>query len=278
MSQLALAHDSLLPRAPGGQGPGAAVSLMVHAGLIAALTTSVDWRSQTPEVFSAELWASVPQAAAPAPVEAAPVPVRRVAPPPPAPAPAPEVDIAIERDRKLKADAKQRDLDDRKKADAERKRLADDKKQADDERKLAEQQALEAKADDERLAKQREENLKRMMGQAGATTTSSNSSGSGSGSGNAAQSAGPSAGYAGRVRAKVLGFIVFPGNVPGTAVTEIEVTTASGGSIMSSRIHKKSGYPDWDAAVLRAVDKAESLPRDVDGRVPPSLILSFRRE
>ena len=259
MSQLALAHDSLLPRAPGGQGPGAAVSLMVHAGLIAALTTSVDWRSQTPEVFSAELWASVPQAAAPAPVEAAP-----------------EVDIVIERDRKLKADAKQRDLDDRKKADAERKRLADDKKQADDERKLAEQQALEAKADDERLAKQREENLKRMMGQAGATTTSSNSSGSGSG--NAAQSAGPSAGYAGRVRAKVLGFIVFPGNVPGTAVTEIEVTTASGGSIMSSRIHKKSGYPDWDAAVLRAVDKAESLPRDVDGRVPPSLILSFRRE
>ena len=31
-----------------------------------------------------------------------------------------------------------------------------------------------------------------------------------------------------------------------------------------------------DEAVLRAIDKTEVLPRDTDGRVPPSLEISFR--
>ncbi|KPF41525.1 hypothetical protein D621_21770, partial [beta proteobacterium AAP51] len=70
-------HDALLPRAPGGHGVGAVLALVAHAGLVAALTAGVDWRTQPPEVVSAEIWASVPQAAAPP----------AVAPPPPAPAP-----------------------------------------------------------------------------------------------------------------------------------------------------------------------------------------------
>ena len=37
------------------------------------------------------------------------------------------------------------------------------------------------------------------------------------------------------------------------------------------RLHK-----DWDDAVLRAIDRTGSLPRDVDGRVPPTLIMAFR--
>ncbi|MCZ8074759.1 MAG: protein TolA, partial [Paucibacter sp.] len=29
-------------------------------------------------------------------------------------------------------------------------------------------------------------------------------------------------------------------------------------------------------AVLRAIDKTETLPRDTDGRVPPVLVISFQ--
>jgi colicin import membrane protein len=39
---------------------------------------------------------------------------------------------------------------------------------------------------------------------------------------------------------------------------------------------KRSGHPDWDEAVLRAIDRTSSLPRDTDGRVPPVLLISFR--
>ena len=39
---------------------------------------------------------------------------------------------------------------------------------------------------------------------------------------------------------------------------------------------KKDPNKAWDDAVLRALDKTETLPRDVDGRVPPSLTIGFR--
>ncbi|MBX9936343.1 MAG: TonB C-terminal domain-containing protein, partial [Burkholderiaceae bacterium] len=32
----------------------------------------------------------------------------------------------------------------------------------------------------------------------------------------------------------------------------------------------------WDTAVLRALQKTDSLPRDTDGRVPPTLEIGFR--
>ena len=71
-------HDTLLPRPPGGTAQGAALSVLVHGGLVAALAWGVAWRAPPPVTVSAELWASVPQEAAP-PAEQ---------PPPPAPTPA----------------------------------------------------------------------------------------------------------------------------------------------------------------------------------------------
>ena len=288
--RLALAHDALLPRPPGGQGAGAALSLLVHAGLVAALTVSIDWRNQTPEVFSAEIWASVPQTAAPPPVEAPappPAPPPRVAAPP-----APDADIAIEheRERKRKADAERKLAEaEKKKADAERKlaeaqkKKLEEQKQAEAQRRLAEQQAREARAEDERLARLREENLKRMMGQAGGTTGGSaggttGGSAGGSTGGTAARSAGPSATYAGQVRARVRPNIVFAGTVTGNPAAEVEVTTASGGTIIARRLVKSSGQKEWDEAVLRAIDRTPSLPRDSDGRVPQTIIIEFRPE
>lgn len=259
-------HDALLPRAPGGHGAGAVLALLVHLGLIAALTTAVDWRSKTPEAVSAELWAAVPQTAAPraeapAPTPApAPAPTPAPAPPPalpvPAPPPVPAPDIATGR-------AAQR------KAEAERVRLAADeqKKAAAEASRLRDQQARDAKAEDVRLARLREDNLKRMMGAAAQATGRS---------GAAAHDAAPSAAYAGRLAAVIRRGLVFTGTVEANPAAEVEVKAGPSGTIISRRLVKSSGSKEWDDAVLRAIDKVRALPPDTDGRVPQVLTISFK--
>lgn len=263
---LAWAHDALLPRAPGGLGSGAALALLVHAALLLALTTAVDWRTHSPpEAFSAELWSSVPQTAAPAPELPAPAPVPAPPSPPPQPAPQPapvrstpttsplvEPDIATERAEQQKAEAAKKKAEKAKEEEITRERAARD-----------------AIAEDARLAKLREENLKRMMGQAG---TASGRSGA------ATQDAGPSATYASAVAARIRRELVFPGNVPDTAEAEVLVRAAASGTIIARQLSKPSGYKDWDEAVVKAIDKTGTLPRDADGRVPGALTLVFRRK
>lgn len=277
MAAATFAQDKLLPQPTGGLAPGAAAALLVHAGLLAALSVSIDWRSRQPEVVAAELWAAVPQTAAPAPppppVASEPAPP---APPVAKPAPQPDPDIALERERRLKAE-KQKADDELQKAEAERKKKAEEKKaELKKEAERKKQEAAEAarvaeeKAEDERLNKQRQENMRRMLAQAG-TASSTGSTGT------AAQSAAPSANYLSRLRKLVRDQVVFNGSVPGNAAAEVAVTTAPGGTIISSRLTKSSGHKEWDDAVIRALEKLASLPRDTDGRVPPSLTLVFRQ-
>ncbi len=52
--------------------------------------------------------------------------------------------------------------------------------------------------------------------------------------------------------------------------------TSPDGTIIGKRLLKSSGNKAWDAAVLRAIDKTEAMPRDVDGRVPSPMIIEFK--
>ena len=101
-----------------------------------------------------------------------------------------------------------------------------------------------------------------------------------SGSGNTQQAAGPSTSYAGRVRAKVRPNITLleetRAQISGNPEAEVEVKASADGSITDRKLIKSSGVKAWDDAVLRAIDKTETLPRDVDGRVPSPLVFSFR--
>ncbi|MFN9744071.1 MAG: cell envelope integrity protein TolA [Betaproteobacteria bacterium] len=266
MSAATLPTSVLAPQPPGGLGRGAALALAVHAALVAALTVSVDWRTQAPQPVAAELWAAVPEAAAPPPVAPPPpAPAPSPAPAPvPAPAPPPTVatpppDIATEREAARRAEA-QRRADER----------AEQQRREREARAAEAAAAAEAKAAEERLARQREENLRRMLGQANA------SPGPATGTGTAAQAAAPSAAYQGRVKAAILPNIVYTGKATSRAVAEVEVTLAPGGTVIARRLVKRSGHPDWDEAVLRAIDRTPRIPADTDGRVPPALLISFR--
>ncbi len=299
MRTAALRFDAFAPRQPPGMRSGLVLALIVHALLILAIAWSVRWKASEPEGVVAELWSAVPQIAAPRPTapppEPKPVPVEPKPAPPvvvkPTP-PAPQVDaqIAIEKakreqakrdeadkleaqklekqklDLQKKADAAKREQTKRAELERERQRVAE--KQADEQaekKKLAEQ----AKKDDARQAALREANLKRMMSQAGTSDDAS-------ATGTAARSSGPSASYAGRIKARIKPNIVLTAPVTGNPSATVEVKVAPDGTIVGRKLVTSSGVAAWDETVLRAIDKTEVLPKDVDGRVPSTMTIAFR--
>lgn len=295
MTGATLPHDDLLPRPARGQALGTALSIAVHALLLLALVGVVHWRTHTSDVVSAELWASIPEVAAPAP---APTPAPAPAPPAPQPAPPPravaapateppppKVDIATERAaqrarheaeveaaRKVKEEQqrKQEQLDKQEQLRKQQQLQQQQRDQAEREaRELRERR--EAAAAQARLEQQRQDNLRRMMSQAGPGSAAAPGPVS-----QAARSAGPSASYRARLVALIRSNLVFSQDVPGNPTAEVRVTAAAGGTIIASRLVKSSGNAAWDDAVLRAIDKTAKLPRDADGSVPTDLIVTFR--
>jgi colicin import membrane protein len=279
------ARDPLMPRSPGGNAPGAAMSLVAHVALVAALAYGVSWRSPAPTPIAAELWAVVPQVAAPPAAESPPPPPSRAAPEPPtvrptpvqkAPPPAPDPQIAIEKARREKADKSrleqeaqaQRDKLEREKA----QKLQKDRAEAEQQRLAKERAAAETAAkaaEDARLAKQREDNLRRMMGQI-------NGTGEPASRGSAPVAAAPSAAYAGRLVKAIRDNLIFDWRGAGNPAAIVEVRAAPSGTIMGRTLVKSSGHKEWDDAILRAIDRTARLPTDTDGRVPATLTITFR--
>ena len=273
MNTAALSRDALIPRNPDSVGRGLAMALAVHALLLIAIAFGVSWRSSNPAGVEAELWAAVPQIAAPRPIEPEPTPqpVKKIEPPPPPPkVETPKQDdaqIAIERakreEQKRKEEQRREDELKRQKEEQQRK-LAEAEKLKKEQAEQKKREAAEAAA----AQAQRQKQLERMAALAGDGAPNS--------TGTAAKSAGPSASYAGRIKARILPNIVFPDSVSGNPQATVEVKAGPDGTIIGRRLLKSSGVPAWDEAVLRAIDKTEVLPRDTDGRVPPSLEISFR--
>lgn len=272
----------LRPPESAGLGRGLTLALVAHGLLILALSYGLNWHSDSSPAFEAELWSSIPQVAAP----------REEAPPEPEPeAPKPdtraqrraaeeaaeqqqrEAEIAIAKEKKRQEDKAREEAAqfEREKAAKEAKDKAAKEKAAKEEleRNKKEKDAREAKEAKEADAKreaQRQEFLRRIQGMAGGQPNSS---------GTAAQNAAPSAGWVGRVKGKIRPLIIYADDSAANPTAEVQVTLGPDGRILGSKVLKASGDAEWDRAVLRAIDKAEVLPRD-DGRVPPVIILSFR--
>jgi len=161
---------------------------------------------------------------------------------------------------KEKEKEKAKELEKKKKEEALKKEVAAAK---------AKEDAKKAAAEEKRTEALRNENLKRMQGLAGA-------SGEENSKGTALKASGPSASYAGRIRARIKPNITFTEDVAGNPKAEVEVRTSPDGTIISRKLMSSSGNKAWDEAVLKAIDKTATLPRDEDGRVPPVLEISFR--
>ena len=301
---MSLASDrpEFTPPPSPGRSRAIVLAILAHIVLIAALTWGVGWKRDAINApVQAELWSTSVAQAAPALVEPTPQPQPkpqpRIEPPPPPPKPAkvaepepePKIDpqIAIEKakEEKKKLDKKKTDeakekakalakkeAEEEAKEDAKEEELAKKKRLADAKKTKDAKDAKEAANDakyEASLKAARDANLKRIQGLAGA-------SGAEDATGTAKQSTGPSAGYAGRVVARIKPNIVFTEDISTNPTAVIEVRCAGDGRIIGKRLIKSSGIKAWDDAVMRAIDKTEILPKDIDGTVPSSFEISFR--
>ncbi len=289
-----LGDVELRPRDPDGWRPGIAMAVGVHAVLVVALTLGVQWKITTPEVVEAEMWSSIPKAAAPQDVPPPPPrmetprPVAKVAPPEPkdeTPVREKAPDIVVKKeekkDKKPKVKEREEVMDSTPPRPAKKPRTEPEPKvekkpeKADKKPEKAPEKPVQAKPVESKVTNpdgtgmtaaertaQRNAQLQRMMNQLGELGTSA--------------SAGPSAAYAGRVAARIKPRIVFTDSVNGNPATVVEVRCAPDGRIMSRKVIEPSGVARWDDAVLRAIDATEVLPLDENGKVPPVMQIRFR--
>lgn len=284
--------------------PSFLLAVGVHAVLLVFLYFGISWQSNTPVAVEAEVWdVKVETAAAPElppepapepPPQPEPQPTPRAVEPPPVERPAPTPpDIALEREKQrkeeqLKKEQEKRELAEQKKREQEearKKELAEQKKKEEAERKekeLAAKKEAEAKkkeqekklaeakkkaaAEQARLDKIRQEDLKRFAGAMGS-------------GGNAEKSSAPKAdsGYVAAITAKIKSNTTYAGNldVPGNPKAVFKVDQLPTGEIMSVRLAKSSGVPEFDRAVENGIRKASPLPKKKDGTVERNLEVNF---
>jgi colicin import membrane protein len=300
-------HLEFAPPPAPGSVRAMGLAILAHAVLLAILSVGVQWKSDpTEQRFEAELWGAVPVEAAP------PAPLPEPEPPKPAPPevkpepkpapPAPtaaelkaEADIALakEKEKQLKEKKlaqEKLDLEKKKLAELEKKKQAELEKQKQaklelekqkqskleqekkDKEKLAAEKDKQKRVQDQKDAKQMEDDrqkiIKRMAGLAGA-----GGSGAATSTSTALEARSLSTSYAGRIRSYIKRFLTYTETISGNPTTEIEVRLASDGSILSRRVTKASGTKSWDDAALNAIDKAEKLPLDENGRAPSPMTI-----
>jgi colicin import membrane protein len=160
---------------------------------------------------------------------------------------------------------KKKELD--KKLEAEKK-LAAEKADA-EKKKVAAEKAAKAKADaaeQAKLDKLRDAELKRITGAAGTT-------------GNAEKSSAPKidAGYVGKLTALIKSNTRFAGStdVPGNPKASFRVELLPTGEILSVRLIKSSGVPAFDDSVERGINNSSPLPKKKDGTVERTLVVNF---
>ena len=230
-------------------------SLIAHLGLLAFLMIGISWNNSTPAGVEVELWDSAPQ------VETPPVPELKT-----------EVkeeaaDIAVKKKIVEKEPPKKEVVKETPKVVKPTPPKEQEKPKKAEPPKKAEAPKAPSPAETKANAaaeKARADQLARLRAAAGAEGGSGGTVGSGVGGGGNAPP-----GWTDKVIKKVKPLIVFnPESVSGNPAAVIQVNLAPDGAILSTSVLSSSGNPSWDRAVLLALSRAESLPKDDNGKIP----------
>ncbi|QWD98774.1 TonB family protein [Polynucleobacter sp. MG-5-Ahmo-C2] len=226
-------------------------SLIAHLGLLAFLMIGISWNNSTPSGVEVELWDSVPQ------VQTSPEPEMKTVVKEEA------AEIAVQKKQVEKEPPKKEVV---KESPKTVKPPPAKEKEKGPPKKVEAPKALspaETKAN-AAAEKVRADQLARLRAAAGAEGGSGGTVGSGVGGGGSAPP-----GWTDKVIKKVKPLIVFnPESVSGNPAAVIQVSLAPDGAILSTSILSSSGNSSWDRAVLLALSRAESLPKDDNGKIP----------
>jgi colicin import membrane protein len=237
-----------------GRNKALAFTVLVHAGLIAALFLGVQWKRSQPDAFEVELWAARPT---PAVQPAPPPPVPEVKPEPKpepkaepkvAPPPPPKPDIAIKEEKK-KPEPKKPDppkpepKPEPRKPEPKPEPKAEPRPPAPDFSEMLKREAAERTP--------RTANSSQQMAKAAAAEAEQRA---------AADKKGMQD-YAAKIRGKVRGNIVLPPAIQGNPEAVFEVIQLPSGEVLSVALKRSSGNAGLDAAIERAILKSSPLPK-----------------
>ena len=229
------------------------LSLVAHLLLLALLTLGISWKSSSPAGIEVELWS-----------ESAPVSTNT-------PTPRLEVkqeaaDIAVKKTKVNPENTKEAP----KKVEPKPEKKVEVKPL---EKKMDPKEEAAAKKAATAAEKARADQLARLKAAAGAEGGSGGKVGDGIGAGGNAPP-----GYADKVRKKIKPLIIFNAEaVSGNPAVVVLLDLAPDGMILKRTVVTASSDPAWDRAVLLAIERAESLPRDENGKIPMRQIqLTFK--
>lgn len=226
-------------------------SLVAHLGLMAFLAIGISWNNSTPSGVEVELWDSLPQVQTTLEPEMKTVVKEEAA------------DIAVKKKPVEKEPPKKEVM---KETPKTVKPPPPKEKEKEQPKKVEAPKALtpaEIKVN-AAAEKVRTDQLARLRAAAGAEGGSGGTVGSGVGGGGNVPP-----GWTDKVIKKVKPLIVFNAeSVSGNPAAVIQVILAPDGAILSTSILTSSGNASWDRAVLLALSRAESLPKDDNGNIP----------
>ena len=234
-------------------------SLAVHLGLIAFLVIGISWNNSTPSGVEVELWDATPQVEAPVAPELK-TEIKEEA-----------ADIAIKKKQVEKEPPKKEVVKEtpkpvkptppKEKKKEEPKKLEPVKKVETPKPAALTPAQIKANAESD---KRREANIASLRGLAATDGGTGGTVGSGVGGGGNAPP-----GWTDKVVKKVKPLIVFnPESISGNPAAVVKVNLAPDGAILSTELVTSSGNAGWDRAVLLALTRAESLPKDDNGKIP----------
>ncbi|QWE20887.1 energy transducer TonB [Polynucleobacter sp. AP-Kolm-20A-A1] len=231
-------------------------SLVAHLGLLAFLMIGISWNNSTPSGVEVELWDASQQLETPPEPqlktemkgEAADIAVKKK----PVEKESPKKEVLKETPKAVKPPPKEKEKV--KEKETEKPKKVETPKATSPAETKANAAAEKVRADQ----------LARLRAAAGAEGGSGGTVGSGVGGGGNAPP-----GWTDKVIKKVKPLIVFnPESVSGNPAAVIQVSLAPDGAILSTSILSSSGNASWDRAVLLALSRAESLPKDDNGKIP----------
>ena len=174
---------------------------------------------------------------------------------------------------RAKDEAKRKEEDEAKRLEEESKHKEETAKRKEEEAKRKEEETKRLLEEKKETEQRRQEQIKRLKGLGEASTGPTDKA-------SAAKASAPSGTYLGRLRARVRPNITFADSqlqaVKGNPEAEVEVVCSPTGEILGKKLTRSSGNPAWDEAVMNAIEKTGTLPRDENGNMPPKISFGFR--
>lgn len=255
-----------------GKNKALAFTILVHAGLIAALFLGVQWKRSQPDVVEVELWSSRPTLA----VQAAPPPPpprepERKPEPKPEPKPVPKVepkpepppvkpDIAIKEDKKPKPEPKKPESKPEPKPEPKKP----ESKKPESEKKPEPKPEAKPQPVTPDFSKALASETAQLKSRPNASTQQMANAAAAEAEQRAAAGKRGLQDYAAKIRGKVRGNIVLPPNIQGNPEAVFEVNQLPSGEVLAVKLKRSSGNPGLDAAIERAILKSSPLPKPDD--------------